>query len=208
MQLYYSSASPFVRKVLVVAHELGCSDQLELLSAVAHPVNPDHSITVLNPLGQVPTLVTEAGLVLCDSRVICEYLDSQAGGQIFGEGNKRWAALVLQSHADGLLDAALLARYERIARPEALQWGEWEAGQMGKIARTLDLLEKDIAAIEGPGGPDTLRLDIGTITLACGLGYLSFRFPQFNWREGHGGLSAWFERFSQRSSMQQTVPRA
>jgi glutathione S-transferase len=207
MQLYYSAASPFVRKVLVTAYELGLADRLELLSAAANPVNPNLTITAFNPLGQVPTLITDTGAVLCDSRVICEYLDSQAGGTLFGQAEARWAALVLQSHADGLLDAALLARYERITRPEALQWDDWEAGQMGKIARTLDLLERDIAVIEGAGTSAEQRIDIGTITLGCALGYLGFRFPDFNWRDGHAGLRAWFERFSQRASMQQTAPR-
>ncbi|UTW14329.1 glutathione S-transferase [Marinobacterium rhizophilum] len=207
MQLYYSPASPFVRKVLVVAHELGCSDQLELLNAAANPVQPDLRVAAFNPLGQVPTLVTQTGVVLCDSRVICEYLDSEACGNLFPGGEGRWSALVLQSHADGLLDAAVLTCYERIARPEALQWDDWEAGQMGKITRILDLLDKDIAALEGPDGPDAQRVDIGTIAVGCALGYLSFRFARFNWREGHAGLSAWFERFSQRPSMQQTAPR-
>nr|WP_067295025.1 glutathione S-transferase [Marinobacterium profundum] len=207
MQLYYSAASPFVRKVLVTAHELGSADQLELLNAAANPVDPNLTIAAFNPLGQVPTLITDTGEVLCDSRVICEYLDSQAGGTLFPQGEARWAALVLQSHADGLLDAALLARYERITRPEVLQWDEWEAGQMGKISRTLDLLERDIALIEGASGPAEQRLDMGTIALGCALGYLSFRFPDFNWREDRIGLTAWFERFSQRPSMLQTAPK-
>lgn len=200
MQLYYSAASPFVRKVLVVAHELGCADKIELISAAAHPVNTNSVIAALNPLGQVPTLATDTGRVICDSRVICEYLNTQFHGTLLPIGSERWTALVMQSHADGLLDAALLARYERVVRPVELQWDDWEAGQMAKIVRTLDVLELEL---EFAGE----RLDIGTIAVGCALGYLDFRFADFNWRDDHAGLAAWFERFSQRASMQQTVPK-
>jgi glutathione S-transferase len=178
-----------------------------LISAAASPVDPNLTIAALNPLGQVPTLVTDTVSVLCDSRVICEYLNSQFKGMLFPSGEARWTALVLQSHGDGLLDAALLARYERITRPEALQWGDWEAGQMGKITRTLDLLERELATIEGPNGQEEQWVDIGTITLGCALGYLDFRFADYNWRHDHAGLSAWFEHFSQRPSMLQTLPK-
>lgn len=207
MQLYYSPASPFVRKVLVAAHELGSVQDIELVSAAASPVDANLTIAAHNPLAQVPTLVSDTGAVLCDSRVICEYLDTQAQGTLFPSGEGRWEALVLQSHADGLLDAALLARYERIVRPQALQWDVWDAGQMDKISRTLDVLERNLATIEGAAPKVCLRVDIGTIAVACALGYLCFRFPDFHWRDGRAGLSAWFERFSQRASMQQTVPR-
>ena len=207
MQLYYSPASPFVRKVLVAAHELGCAQDIELVSAAASPVDANLTIAAHNPLAQVPTLVSDTGAVLCDSRVICEYLDTRAQGTLFPAGEGRWEALVLQSHADGLLDAALLARYERIVRPQALQWDAWETGQMGKISRTLDVLEHGVAAIEGAASKGSLRVDIGTIAVGCALGYLCFRFPDFHWRDGRTGLSVWFERFSQRASMQQTVPR-
>lgn len=111
MKLFYSPTSPFVRKVMVVAHELGLADRLERLPSAAHPVNRDKSIISHNPLGQVPTLLTDDGQVLADSRVICEYLDDLAGGGLFPKaGAARWRALVDQTLGDGLLGAALLAR--------------------------------------------------------------------------------------------------
>lgn len=199
MKLYHSPASPFVRKVLIVAHEAGVADSIECLPSRANPVETDSEIACSNPLAQVPTALLTDGGTLHDSRVICEYLDSQAGAGLFPAGESRWEALTLQSLADGMLDAALLARYERIVRPQALQWDAWEDGQLRKIARSLDSLEQCVERLHA-------RLDIGTIAVACALGYLDFRFPDYDWRHGRTGLARWFETFSQRPSMQATKP--
>src|SRR5260221_10537422 len=114
MKLFFSPASPFVRKVLVVAIELGMEGRIERLPSAVHPVNRDQAVVAKNPLGQVPTLLLDDGTPLHDSRVICEYLDAQAGGaRLFpAPGAARWQALTEQSVADGLLDAAILSRYE------------------------------------------------------------------------------------------------
>src|SRR5487761_2556315 len=126
MKLFFSPTSPYVRKCLVVAHELDVHDRLQLLPSQAHPVQRDAQIIRSNPLGKVPTLLCDDGSVLYDSRVICEYLDTLHGGSLFTRvGAARWQALTLQSLADGMLDAALLARYEQAARPEALRWNDW-----------------------------------------------------------------------------------
>ncbi|MFM2121390.1 MAG: hypothetical protein RL722_2858, partial [Pseudomonadota bacterium] len=119
MKLYFSPTSPYVRKCLVVARELGVDGQIQLIGSNAHPVKRDQSIVAANPLGKVPVLVTDEGRALYDSRVICEYLDARYGaGRILpASGEARWNVLTLQALADGMLDAALLVRYEQIARP-------------------------------------------------------------------------------------------
>ena len=120
MKIYYAAASPFVRKCLVVAAELGLRDKIELVSAAAHPVNRDKSVVAHNPLGKIPTLLVDDGSALYDSRVICEYLNSLGDGHLLPrEGKERWDMLVEQSLADGVCDAAVLTRYETFARPEA-----------------------------------------------------------------------------------------
>lgn len=200
MKLFHSHASPFVRKVLVVAHEVGLADRLDLQPAAAHPVNRSAAIRAENPLGQVPTLVTDDGLALFDSRVICEYLDALGGGGLFGEGPARWRTLARAAMGDGLLDAALLARYEAGARPEGLRWEAWTRGQMAKVADVLDALER-IAPDLGP------EADIATITLGCGLGYLDFRFPELAWRRDRPAAEAWYAAFAGRPSMRATEPR-
>ena len=195
MKLFFSPTSPYVRKCLVTAHELGVDGRIELLPSSAHPVQRDASVIAHNPLGKVPTLITDDGQVLYDSRVICEYLDTQFDGRLFPRsGDARWQALVLQSLADGLLDAALLARYEEAARPEALRWEAWRAGQMDKIHTSLQALDRAGTTLQG-------RVDIGTLALVCALGYLDLRFEAWGWRARYPQLAAWEAGFVQRPSL-------
>ncbi len=197
MQIYFSPFSPYVRKCLVAAHELGLVDRITLLPAAANPVTRDQTIIARNPLGKIPTFIADDGRVLYDSRVICEYLDDLAGGgRLFpASGAARWDALTLQSLADGLLDAALLARYEVAMRPEALRWPDWLAGQLDKIHTSLAALERDTAALGA-------RVDIGTIAVGCAVGYLDIRFADMGWRERYPQLAKWEAVFAQRPSMQ------
>jgi glutathione S-transferase len=202
MKLYYAATSPFVRKCLVSAQELGLRDRIELVPAAAHPVNRDRALVAQNPLGQVPTLLLDDGAVLYDSRVICEYLNDLGGGALLPPaGAGRWAVLVDQSLADGILDAAVLTRYETFARPEGLRWSDWVAGQLDKVHGSLAAFESRAAKLEG-------RVDLGTIALGCALGYLDFRFASYEWREAHPATAAWYARFAARESMRATVPPA
>ncbi|MGR4869334.1 glutathione S-transferase [Variovorax sp. LARHSF232] len=200
MQIFYSPASPFVRKCMVVAHELGVADRIEKLPSAAGPVKRDASILPKNPLGQVPTFLTDDGQVLFDSRVICEYLDTAHDGHLFPAGGAaRWARLTELSLADGMTSAALLARYETMLRPEALRWSDWTDGQLDKVRTGLEWLE---AAAPSFGD----RVDIGTIAFGCALGYMDFRFPSVDWRAQAPSSAKWFATFNQRPSMQATMP--
>jgi glutathione S-transferase len=202
MKLHSSPTSPFGRKVKVVAQEAGLFAQLAVSVAQTSPVGPDLGLVGDNPLGKIPCLVLEDGTILFDSPVICEYLDTQHGGdRLFpADGAARWTALRLQALGDGIMDAALLARYETFLRPEPYRWAAWIDGQLDKVGRSLDRLE----AVEVAAFGD--RVDIGTITTACALGYLDFRFAALGWRSGRQQLAAWYERFAARPSMRQTVP--
>lgn len=198
MKLFHSPTSPFVRKVMVVAHELGLADRIEMLPSAVHPVTRDGRVLAVHPLAQVPTLILDDGAAIADSRVICEYLDHQGQGRLFpAPGAARWSALNLQSTADGVLDAALLIRYELTARTEAERSRAWMDGQTAKIASALDWFETQAAM--------RANVDIGTIALACALGYLDFRFAELGWREGRPDLAAWFAAFGARASMRATA---
>lgn len=202
MKIFYSAASPFVRKCLVAARELGLDERIECVPSAAHPISRDRAIVAHNPLGKVPTLIADDGTVLYDSRVICEYLNTLAGGSLIpSDGDARWIVLVLQSLADGIMDAAVLARYETAARPEALRWNEWTAGQVDKVTCGLAELER-----RATGFGD--RVDLGTIGFGCALGYLDFRFAHLAWRAAHPNAAAWYERFDARPSMVATRPPA
>jgi glutathione S-transferase len=200
MQLLYSATSPFVRKCLVSARELGLSERLDLIPATAHPVNRDPTLVARNPLGKVPTLLMEDGTALYDSRVICEYLNSLGDGRLMPrQGQAHWTALVDQALADGLMDAAVLTRYEMAVRPEHLRWNDWIAGQLDKVNCALAELERRAGGLID-------RIDAGTIAIGCALGYLDFRFASLAWRGKCPHVAHWFEGFAKRDSMVATRP--
>lgn len=200
MKLLYSGASPYVRKVMVVAHEAGLVDRLELVPSSVGPTVVSAEVAAENPLVKVPTLVIEGGHNLFDSRVIVEYLDTLHGGRrLFpAEGPARWTALRRQAIADGLLDAALLIRYENNLRPEPQRWQAWTDGQFRKVRQALASL-----AAEGLGD----ELTVGEIAAGCALGYLDFRFPDEDWRGAHPALGAWYAKIAERPSFVATVPK-
>jgi glutathione S-transferase len=202
LRLHYSYASPYVRKVMAVAIETGQKEKLELTARKVSPVAPDAEVSRDNPLGKVPCLVTDDGMALFDSRVICEYLDGLHGGRRMfpAAGPARWTALRRQAEADGILDAAVLTRYETAVRPEARRWPEWIEGQKQKFRRAMDALEP-----EADGFGEVV--DIGTLTIGCALGYLDFRYADENWRAGRPQLARWFENFEKRPAMAETTPR-
>ncbi|MBB2493873.1 glutathione S-transferase [Aquipseudomonas ullengensis] len=202
MTLFHASASPFVRKVMVLLHETGQVDRVALQNAQLTPVSPDAGVLAHNPAGKIPALRLADGSVLHDSRVILDYLDQQHVGEplIPQHGPARWRRLTLASLADAILDAAVLSRYESFLRPEEKRWDAWLDGQSDKIERALTYFEKDaLAEIHS-------HFDIAAIGLACALGYLDLRQPELGWRERFPGLTGWYAEVSQRPSMQATVP--
>jgi glutathione S-transferase len=200
MKLRYSPTSPFVRKVRIVALETGLEGLLEPVPA--NPWAPDSDLTKDNPLCKIPALIVGDGRTLFDSPVICEYLDSLHGGRkLFPPGGpERWAALLRQALADGILEAMVAWRVETTMRPAELRWDGWVARQTGVIARGLDVLEAEIR-------PDDDTFTIGEIATVCALGFIDFRQPQNDWRKSRPRLAAWFEAQGRRPSVAATVPR-
>ena len=209
MKLFFGSASPFVRKVMVAAIETKLEGRLELkklgpLSAA----KPTPELAAVNPLAKIPTLVLDDGRTIVDSRVICEYLDSlHDGPKLFPAiGEARWRALTRAAWADGLLEAAIAARIER-SRAAELQSPDWIAGQMGKATRTLDVLEHQTEKAGLPNGlAGPASIDVGDVGVGCALGFLDFRMPDLAWRQARPALARWFGELSQRRSMRLTVP--
>jgi len=201
MKLYFNPASPYVRKVRVTAHELGLAGKIELISISLTPVSRHDGLRHSNPIGKIPALILDDGSALYDSPVICEYLDALAGGnRIFpAAGAARWTALRRQALAHGIMDATVLTRYEQAIRPEELRWQGWTDAQFLKIRTTLDALEHE--ALEG-------TFDIGTISIACALGYLDLRFANENWRKSRPRLTAWATAIGERPSLAATAPPA
>ncbi|WP_025769711.1 glutathione S-transferase [Thioalkalivibrio sp. HK1] len=201
MRLFYSPSSPYARKVRILAHEAALLDRIELVSTAPSPTAVAMDLNAANPLGKIPCLITDEGESLFDSRVICEYIDSMHDQAPFfpASGASRWQALTMQSLADGILDAAVITRYETFLRPSDLRWNDWVEAQLGKIRRALDRIE---SAQERPNR----NPDIGSITLAAACGYLDFRYADENWRDLRPNLAHWYEEFAGRPSMQETAP--
>jgi glutathione S-transferase len=203
MKLHYASASPFVRKVVASAIELGLDDRLKFEPA-ANPTLPtvrNPAIAADNPLSKVPVLVLPEGDKLYDSIVICEYLDSLDGRhRLFPPGGiGRWRALRLNALADGIMDAGVAVRLERV-RPAEKQWSDWIEGQLFKINGSLDVLERDFAAWSP-------HFSIGHVALGCALQWLEFREISTTLRQGRDRLYSWQEDFLKRPSMTRTIPR-
>lgn len=201
MKLHHNTASPFIRKVMAVAIETGLDQRLELVNCAVTPVKPSDDLNRTNPLGKVPALILDDGSTLFDSRVICEYLDTLHEGQrLFPtQGPARWTALRRQALADGIMDAAVNLRYETFLRPEERRWPDWIDNQRLKCLRACDELEKEADSFGN-------QVDIGTIAIACALGYLDFRLADWGWREGRPALAGWLEVFSHRPSLAGTTP--
>ncbi len=144
MKLRHAAGSPFVRKVMVLAHEHGIVDRIELVPTAVSPVQANDGLAPENPLMKVPSLVTDDGQTLFDSPVICEYLDNLASGRkLFpAAGPARWTALRQQALGDGILDALILCRYETV-RPEDKRWSGWTEGQMRKAHQGLAAVERE-----------------------------------------------------------------
>jgi glutathione S-transferase len=196
MKLYFSPTSPYVRKVLLVAHETGVADQIELL---AHDSNIFTGINPATPIGKVPSLELDSGMVLYDSTVICEYLNSLSDSvNLFPQGEQKWAVLVLHALAGGMIDAQHDRRIN-MAQPEGEGSPSWDARNTLCINKCLDEMEKQ--ASEFGDEPN-----IGLIAVACALGFHDLRFADELWRNGRPNLSDWYERFSKRESMLQTEP--
>lgn len=196
LKLWYSPASPFVRKVLVFAHEVGLADSIALVPG--NVWEPETDITKDNPLGKVPALATPDG-VFAGSYLCCEYLDSLHTGTrlIPADPRKHWPVLQLHAFADGIIEASVAHVIEELRRPKQFVYQGTLERQCAKINRTLD----KIASLAPATAPD-----IATITLGCALGYLDFRLPQLAWRDGRDALADWYTSFAARDSMQATVP--
>ena len=201
MKLSYAAGSPFVRKVTVSALETGLEDRIERVPTNIREPNADFQRA--NPLGKVPAMTLDDGRVMIESSVICAYLDTLHDGPklIPAEDNARHDALYLEALADGMTEAAVAVRRER-GRPDDKQWDVFSDRQWGKVESALDAVEANAALLEGPP-------TLGHIALGCGLGWIIHRLGDriAAWEETRPQLAAWYGDFTQRPSMQATVPQ-
>jgi glutathione S-transferase len=200
MRLYYAPLSPFARKTRVLVEEAGLADRVETVEVNGTPLDPGTIPVAQNPLGKLPVLERPDGPSIYDSRVICRYLATVAGGGLYPAEPRLWDTLTLEATADGIADAALLMVYEVRMRPETLRSSEWVEAQWSKVTRALDAIEaRWLPHLAGP-------VDAAQIALGCTLGYLDYRHGARTWRDGRPALAAWEARFAERPSMRTTAP--
>jgi glutathione S-transferase len=199
MKLHWSPRSPFVRKVMIVAHEVGIVDRLDCVRSVAAATKPHLELMKDNPLSKIPALVLDDGAPLFDSRAICEYFDTlHTGSKLFPtEPKARWIALRRQSLGDGMLDFLILWRAEgERQHPSDIHFASFAARRVACLAS----LENEAEALGNS------PFSIGHIAVGCALSYLDFRFAAQPWRDDHPKLAAWHRTFSARPSAQATEP--
>jgi glutathione S-transferase len=199
MKLLYQTHSPYARKVLVAAHEMGLQHRLCVVHHETSPTRRNEEVAALNPLGKVPVLICDDGAVLFDSNVICEYLDGMHPNArlIPGEPAARFRALKMQALAQGIADAGIAARWEAARRPARLRWPTMHDAQVQKIALACDFLEREI------GRRETIP-DIGDIALVTALSWLEFR-GVYAFLCGRPHLAAWYRALCARPSMLATA---
>lgn len=201
LKLFWSSRSPFARKVHVVAHELAIESRITLVPTLAIPTDEDPALVAVNPLAQIPALVTDAGAAIFDSIVICEWLNMQHGkkkrSNLFPENpERRLTALRQNAVVDGALSYLLLMRAE-LRRPEEHRNSRILATWSRRIDAALDFIEEE----KLDSGADT---DIGQISMAILLSYHDFRIGR-DWRDSRPISAQWFAQFEARPSMQRTA---
>lgn len=203
MKLIGSTASPYVRKVRVVLAEkkLDCEFVLEDVWSA------DSTMQQSNPLGKVPCLVMEDGGAMFDSAVIAEYLDTLTPvGKLLPANSSRERAAVKcwEALADGVLDAAVLARLEKTWRPAEQQSPAWIERQMGKVEAGLKAMSAGLGDTPFCAGN---HFTLADIAVGCALGWLAFRFPEIDWRGEYPNLAKLYDKLAERPSFQDTVPR-
>ena len=197
MRLRWSPTSPFVRKVVVLMKEKGIENLIE--KEKSNPLSAEDRAATPSPLGRIPCLVTEDGEAIFDSPVIMEYLDTMCDGpqMLPPSGPARWTALRREAQADGMLDSMVLCFVESLKKPER---------QSPRIVEHhRNIVRNGIAAFESEADSFAGLIDVGTISAAVALAFADQTFPDDDWRAANPKLAAWFDAFSKRPSMTESV---
>ncbi len=203
MKLIGAITSPYVRKVRVVMAE----KKLDYQFVQEDVWSADTTITTANPLGKVPCLIMEGAEAVFDSRVIVEYLDtlSPVGKLIPPSGRERAEVKTWEALADGLMDAAILARLEATwaGRPDEQRCQAWIDRQLGKVDTALQAMSRGLGDKPFCSG---IHFSLSDVAVGCALGYLLFRFPQIEWRTTYPNLARLSDKLALRQSFMETRP--
>lgn len=200
MQLIYSPASPFVRKVHACLIATGQQDDVDFLpvKTAATAVAPE--ARAANPSGKIPSLIRSDGPTLYDSRVITRFLDARAVAGLYPQ-SRIWEVLTLEATADAIMESAVLCVYEQRLRPPEHQSQDWIEAQWSKVAGSVKAInDRWMSHLSGP-------LDMAQIAVGCALGYLDFRHNDRAWRKDNDALDDWFAVFCEQPFMKESAPK-
>jgi glutathione S-transferase len=204
MRLFWTPASPFVRKVMVVIHELDIANQIEIVPTVwphewaTRTIQFDPDFIATNPVGRIPALIADDGTAIAESSLICRYLVAKAGGSPLIPKDADLPALRLWGIGDGALEAMIARRAETL-RSDQERSEDFLQKQKDRISRCFDAF--DVSFLDTHREPTMAQIVVG---IACG--YMDFRFPADDWRSKRSKLARWYDQFAQRQSMTSTVP--
>ncbi len=192
MKLLASLTSPYGRKLRILAAELG----LALPLIETSPLDDPAALLSANPLGKVPALVLDDGSVIVDSPVIAAWLLAQVPGQglLPTDGPAHWQGLTTEALSDGILDAAIVLRFNAV---QGVTSGLWLDRQYRAIDRALGVLAGRIGESR-----------FGDICVAVACEYLDLRFRQIDWRGANPDLAALQERLGETPAFVATRPPA
>jgi glutathione S-transferase len=186
-KLFYAPASPYSCKVRMAAAYADIALELIKTDTNADPAE----LLQVNPLGKIPTLATDDGGSVHDSRAITQYFNRLSKNALYPRNpEKRLDAEKLEALADGICDSLLAHVYERRFRPEEKVHQPWLDRLWSKVARSLDELEAAPPKLTG-------KLHAGQMALRCALGYMDLRFAG-KWQSGHPKLKRWAKKFDQK----------
>jgi len=203
MKLFASLTSPYARKVRIVLSEKRMDCELELVDVLQR----EHPALAHNPLGKIPVLLLDDGTPLYDSRVIVEFLDniSPTSRLLPDDKRERIAVRRWEALADGVLDAAVLARLESL-RPKKEQSADWITRQVGKAERGLAKMDEELGERSWCHND---KYSLADIAVGCCLGWIDFRKPGgIDWRSQHPALARHFSKLSKRAAFAATLPKA
>ena len=198
MKCYVTNNSPYARKVCVVAHETGVYDEVDW-QKITREERGD--LQNFNPLGKVPVAILDTGDIVCDSPVICAYVDSLTSSRdlIPKSEPERWQVLTLEALGDGLGEAVIAVSQEN-QRPNENRSQSVVDRQTGKIMSALSVLDDAASDFNDPPL-------LGEIAVACALGYMEFRKIVPEWRETFSNLESWYICILKRQSFTRTAPK-
>ncbi len=200
MELFYTTTSPFARKVRILLLESGIENQVRLVLTTVR--DPDSDLLSVSPPGKVPVLRTDSGIVLSEANYICAFLDANYDEvQMLPSGNEGLDLLALEGLACGLLEGVVI--WVRALRtPEHLRNPKAIALEEERVTRCLKAFDQMAASWVKNG----VSFHLPHITLVCALGALSFRLPEIDWQENYPTLAEWWIQISQRESVKETIP--